>query len=285
MLEEETMSDNDDVLIGRLLSRREMLGFLGAAGVTGAAFIVGCGDDGEGTPTGTATQSSTATEAATEAAAATAAPTAASTSVGTVPACVVIPELTEGPFFVDTMLDRSDIRSDPSSGAVSDGDQLDLVVNVSRVGGDGSCTPLADAMVDVWHCDALGAYSGVQDATGDNTGLQFLRGFQNTDANGQARFVTVYPGWYQGRATHIHFKIRTDDGRSGAGYEFTSQWFFDDALSDQVHAQGAYASKGAAGRLQNGGDGIFGGSDGMLTLAVEPSGAGYAATFDIGLQV
>lgn len=183
------------------------------------------------------------------------------------------------------MLDRSDIRPDPSSGEVSEGDQLDITVNVSRVGGDGSCTPLAAAQVDVWHCNALGVYSDVQDAGFDTTGQKFLRGYQDTDANGQSTFTTVYPGWYQGRATHIHFKIRTDDGRSGAGYEFTSQWFFDDVLSDQVHAQGVYASKGASGRLQNSGDNIFQGSDGLLTLDVQPSGSGYAATFDIGLQL
>jgi protocatechuate 3,4-dioxygenase beta subunit len=163
---------------------------------------------------------------------------------------------------------------------VSEGDQLDLIVNVSRVGGDGSCTPLAAAMVDVWHCDALGSYSGVSDATGDQTGEQFLRGYQDTDANGQAKFITIYPGWYQGRATHIHFKIRTDDG-----YEFTSQWFFDDSLSDQVHAQGVYASRAASGRLQNDADSIYGGTDGLLTLDVQASGDGYAATFDIGLAV
>jgi protocatechuate 3,4-dioxygenase beta subunit len=273
------MSDNDDVVVGRLLSRREMLGLIGAAGVTGAAFIVGCGDDGDdATATSAATRPGGATQAATSAA--TTAPTAASTSTGATPSCVVVPELTEGPYFVDEMLNRSDIRPDPSSGEVSEGDQLDITVNVSRVGGDGSCTPLANVQVDVWHCDALGVYSDVTDAGFDTTGQKFLRGYQDTDANGQARFVTIYPGWYQGRATHIHFKVRTEDGS-----EFTSQWFFDDALSDQVHAQGAYASRGASGRLQNSGDNIFGGSDGLLTLDVQPSGAGYAATFDIGLAL
>jgi protocatechuate 3,4-dioxygenase beta subunit len=92
--------------------------------------------------------------------------------------------------------------------------------------------------------------------------------------------VTIYPGWYPGRATHIHFKIRTDNG-----YAFTSQWFFDDAFSDTVHAQGAYASKGVSGRLQNSSDNIFQSSNGLLTLDVQQSGSTYAATFDIGLQI
>ena len=106
------MSDNDDVLVGRLLSRREMLGLMGAAGVTGAAFIVGCSDDGDdATPTSAATQPSGGATLG-----ATTAPTAASTSTGATPSCVVVPELTEGPYFVDEMLNRSDIRRDPSSG-------------------------------------------------------------------------------------------------------------------------------------------------------------------------
>lgn len=269
------MSDRDDVLIGRVMSRREVLALFGVAG---AALVVGCSDDDGDSPSPTAAATDAPTSAATRAATGTA-PSGGATAT---PSCVVVPELTEGPYFVDEMLDRSDIRSDPSDNSVSEGDQLDITVNVSQVGGDGACTPLANAQVDVWHCDALGVYSDVTDnAEGfDTVGQKFLRGFQNTDSSGVALFTTIYPGWYQGRATHIHFKIRTDDG-----YEFTSQWFFDDALSDEVHVQGAYASKGASGRLQNSGDNIFQGSDGLLTLDVSPSGSGYAATFDIGLQI
>jgi protocatechuate 3,4-dioxygenase beta subunit len=191
-----------------------------------------------------------------------------------------VPALTEGPYFVDEMLERSDIRSDPSDNSVSDGEQLDITVNISRVDDGGACTPLADAQVDVWHCDALGVYSDVSEMGFNTTGQKFLRGFQKTDEDGRASFTTIYPGWYPGRATHIHFKIRTDDG-----YEFTSQWFFDDTLSDQVQAQGPYASKGVSGRLRNTGDNIFQDSDGLLTLDVNGGSGGYASTFDIGLQM
>ena len=264
--------DNDDVLIGRLLSRREMLALMGGAGL---ALVVGCSDDDpeNGTPTSAATQGATQTPAA--------GATAAQTTTA-VPSCVVVPELTEGPFFLEGMQERSDIRSDPGSGTVDGAAQLDLTVNVSRIGGDGSCEPLAGAIVDVWQCDALGVYSGVSDIAGqfDTSGETFLRGYQLTSADGSARFTTIYPGWYQGRATHIHFKIRTEDA-----YEFTSQWFFDDAFSDTVHAQGVYAERGADGRLPNEQDGIYGETNGQLTLAVQPAGNGYAATFDIGLQI
>jgi protocatechuate 3,4-dioxygenase beta subunit len=251
------------------MTRREVLALFGVAG---AALIVGCGDEDESPPP-TGTASAPATGAATAGVTAQARSTA-------IPACVVVPELTEGPYFVDEMLERSDIRSDPSDGSAVDGDQLDISVNVSRVGGDGSCTPLGDAQVDVWHCNALGVYSDVADPSFDTSGQKFLRGYQRTDANGACGFTTIYPGWYQGRATHIHFKVRT-----GEGYEFTSQWFFDDGFSDTVHAQGAYAQKGAAGRLQNEQDNIFRSSNGLLTLDVGRAGSTYAAVFDIGLQM
>jgi protocatechuate 3,4-dioxygenase beta subunit len=262
--------DSDDALVGRLWSRREVLGLMGAAGM---ALVVGCGDDDAPGATPTAGSGAQATSVATEGA--TAAATSGSST--TLPSCIVTPELTEGPYFVDDMLDRSDIRSDPSDGSVREGAEFQLTVNVYTVGGDGSCEPLADAMVDVWHCDALGVYSGVSDPSFDTSGQTWLRGFQRTDASGQAQFTTIYPGWYQGRAVHIHFKIRADDS------EFTSQWFFDDDFSTQVYAQEPYAEKGTQTTL-NEADGIYGQVGDQLTLAVSEQGGAYAATFDIGLQ-
>ncbi len=267
--------DTDDVQVGRLLTRREMLVLMAGVGVVAA---VGCSDSGK--PSATATTAPTGSAASSPAA--TRAATAAATNgagSASAPTCVVIPALTEGPYFVDEKLNRADIRSDPSDGAVSAGDQLDIAVNVSKVGANGGCAALAGAQVDVWHCDALGVYSDVSDMGFTTTGKKFLRGYQVTDTNGRVAFTTIYPGWYQGRATHVHFKIRTSDG-----YEFTSQWFFDDALSDAVHSQGAYVSKGSTGRLKNSGDNIFRDSNGLLTLAVAKSGGRYAASFDIGLQ-
>jgi protocatechuate 3,4-dioxygenase beta subunit len=189
---------------------------------------------------------------------------------------VVKPAMTEGPYFVDTLLNRSDIRSDASSGTVSAGALLRLVVNVSQISAAG-CAPLAGALVDIWHCDAQGVYSGVDDS------LTFLRGYQLSDAAGRVEFLTIYPGWYPGRAVHIHFKIRTDPD-AGQGAEFTSQLFFDDAFTDQVYAQAPYAGRGQRNRL-NRQDGIFGQGGEQLTLLVTPDGAGYSATFDIGVDI
>ncbi len=160
-------------------------------------------------------------------------------------------------------LERSDIRPNTSDGVAAEGAPLQLGWVVSQVDGDG-CLPMEGVIVDVWHCDALGVYSGVQ----GSAGTDFLRGFQRTDASGGATFTTVYPGWYQGRAVHIHFKIRTDPDAE-AGFEFTSQLFFDDALSQQVYASGVYASKGPPDQ-PNASDGIFNQSGGADAPGCDP---------------
>jgi len=141
---------------------------------------------------------------------------------------------------------------------------------------------LPGAQVDIWHCDALGVYSDATDRSFNTVGQDFLRGYQVTDANGVVKFTTIYPGWYPGRAVHIHFKVRGTNA-SGQNYEFTSQFFFDDALSEQVFTQGAYAAKGT-GFLRNAQDNIFRGGGDQTTLTLTPSGDGYASTFDIGIQ-
>ena len=106
---------------------------------------------------------------------------------------------------------------------------LDLRLVVSTVTEAGARQPLAGAQVDIWHCDALGVYSDVRDRSSDTTGKKFLRGYQVSDDAGQVRFTTIYPGWYGGRAVHVHFKIRRP-GAGGRIDEFTSQLYFDDAL-------------------------------------------------------
>jgi protocatechuate 3,4-dioxygenase beta subunit len=194
----------------------------------------------------------------------------------------VKPALTEGPYFVDEQLYRSDIRFEPSDGSIKDGALLRLIFNVSDVSAN-TCAPLKGAQVDVWHCDAAGTYSGVSDPGFDTSGEKWLRGYQVTDDMGVAEFTTIYPGWYSGRTVHIHFKIRTDPD-SDTGYEFTSQLFFDEELTDEVHAQEPYASKGYRDTL-NADDNIFQGSEGLLTLEVVEDEDGYIATFGIGLDL
>jgi protocatechuate 3,4-dioxygenase beta subunit len=195
-----------------------------------------------------------------------------------VPSCVVRPAQTEGPFFFDEKLERSDIRSDPNDGTTRPGVLLRLTIRAARIAGS-SCTALSGAVVDLWQCDATGDYSDVPGSA--TAGKKFLRGYQLTDANGVASFLTIYPGWYPGRAVHIHFKIRT----AGAGArEFVSQLYFDDALTDRVHAQAPYVARGQ-GRTRNSADGPYRNGGDRLLLPLAPDAQGYAGTFDIGLDL
>ena len=198
------------------------------------------------------------------------------------PSCVVRPEQTEGPFFVDERLNRSDIRSDPADGRVRPGTPLVLTLLVSRLTA-GDCQPLQGAQVDIWHCDAAGIYSDVQDRSFNTIGQKFLRGYQITDARGEARFVTIYPGWYAGRTVHLHFKVRTAPN-ARQSFEFTSQLYFDDELTDRVHAAPPYAARGPR-TTRNRQDGIFRRGGDQLMMAPTTTAEGYAATFAIGLQL
>jgi protocatechuate 3,4-dioxygenase beta subunit len=207
-----------------------------------------------------------------------AAPEDAAAATGTSLACVLSPAKTEGPYFVDEKLQRADIRIDPSDNSVQAGVPLQLTIRVFDA--DRGCAPVRGVAVDVWHANAQGLYSDVgQNGT---VGKKYLRGFQTTGADGAVRFTTVYPGWYQGRAVHIHFKVRHYDGAS-ATYEFTSQLFFDESVNDTVMRQAAYR-RGRPRDTLNAGDTIYG-SDGSRLIASTSGGpsAGYAATFDVGL--
>ena len=187
--------------------------------------------------------------------------------------CVVRPELTEGPFYVDAELLRSDIREDRA------GVPLALAFSVSRVVGS-ACELLPGAIVDVWHADASGAYSGV----GSQSGTRFLRGSQQTGADGAARFTTIYPGWYAGRTPHIHFKVRSS-APSASAYEFTSQLFFDDALSREIYTSAApYTTRGVQDR-SNASDGIYRRGGARMLLDVSETDGAYTAAFDIALLI
>ena len=250
---------DDDAPVGRILSRREVLALLGGSG---AVLLAACAPGVLASPSPTTAPQPTNATA-----------TAAASSAATLPSCIVRPAVTEGPYFVDEKLNRSDIRSDPTTGAVKDGASFALTFLVSRVTGS-ACAALSGATVDIWHCDALGVYSDATDPSFNTKGQKFLRGYQTTDTTGKAQFTTIYPGWYQGRAVHIHFKIRT------ATSEFTSQLFFDDALNTLVFAQLPYSQKGTQAVMKNAADGIY---KSQLLLAVTKNGNAYAATFDIGL--
>jgi protocatechuate 3,4-dioxygenase beta subunit len=146
-------------------------------------------------------------------------------------ACQAAPSVPEGPFYFDPKLIREDI------GEGRPGAPMEYRLKVV----DASCRPIKNAAVDIWQCDSDGVYSGYADqATGANTtGLTFLRGIQRTNAEGLARFSAIYPGWYPRRVTHLHVKIHV-----GSQVVLTTNLFYPDDVSAEVHAQGPYKAHG-----------------------------------------
>jgi protocatechuate 3,4-dioxygenase beta subunit len=182
--------------------------------------------------------------------------------------CVLQREVTEGPYYLDLDLLRRDIRSGRP------GTPMTLRLKVVDAT---TCRPIRNATVDIWHCDASGAYSGVSGNRGN-----FLRGIQRADAAGNVRFDTIVPGWYRGRTPHIHVKVFV------SGHEVhTGQVFFRAAVLRAIYAQGAYASRGQAD-TSNASDGIYraAGPRSLLTLrrrGTSVSG-GYTGSLTLGVK-
>jgi protocatechuate 3,4-dioxygenase beta subunit len=203
---------------------------------------------------------------------------------------VIDPEVTEGPYFVDEALNRSDIRVDPTDNSVQQGVRLTLNLTVHRTSDGVSWSPFTGAQVDIWHANYQGIYS--DEAANGSVGKKFLRGYQVTNQNGAVQFTTVYPGWYSGRTIHIHLKIRNFSG-STTVFAFTSQLFIDDSITNQVLVQAPYNARGLPDTT-NASDSVYTGasSDGsvqknvgdklLLTLTKDP--AGYTGTFNIGVR-
>ncbi len=195
--------------------------------------------------------------------------------------CVLTPELTEGPYYLDLRKIRRNITEGKA------GLRLDLRIRVVNAS---TCKPIEDVAVDIWHCDALGKYSGI--SSEGTSGKTYLRGIQLTDASGIARIRTIYPGWYQGRATHIHVMAHLG-GRAGSTYSggtvaHTGQLFFRDATTDRVAKLSPYSRRGVT-RLRNGSDNIYrqGGSGQVVKLKQRGSAlrSGFTGTITIGIDV
>jgi protocatechuate 3,4-dioxygenase beta subunit len=176
-----------------------------------------------------------------------------------------MPELTEGPFYLDLDLVRKDITEGRP------GTPLELRLNIIDVGN--SCAPVEDAAVDVWHADASGEYSGVDGGSGT-----FLRGIQMTGADGSAAFHTIYPGWYSGRAVHIHIKVGI-----GSGEVHTGQLFFDEAVTNDVYRTAPYSDRPGPD-VPNESDAIFTQSRGATIVSVRPASDGYTGTVTLGIE-
>jgi protocatechuate 3,4-dioxygenase beta subunit len=199
------------------------------------------------------------------------------------------PQQTEGPYFVDGMPNRSEIFSDTSDGSIEKGIPLNLTINVFDAK-DGSCIPLSGAKVDIWHANYEGVYSGVFEQ--GSVGKNFLRGYQLSDVNGSVHFTTMYPGWYEGRAIHIHVKVRTYEGTQ-ENSEWTSQMYIPNSVNEQAHMNLPYSLHGQPD-TQNEQDGIFVGAstDGLvksntgqhLMLDLTNDTEGYHGTFNVVIE-
>jgi protocatechuate 3,4-dioxygenase beta subunit len=194
--------------------------------------------------------------------------------------CVAKPEMIEGPYFVEEGLNRSDIRSDPSTGAISEGTVFTMNISVLEIL-TGGCAPIKGAIVDVWQCDAFGIYSDV--ASEGTLGRKFLRGHQVADRTGTVRFVTILPGWYPGRTIHLHVKIRTV-GADGNPYEFTSQLYFTEEFKTSYLKTEPYTSRGTPDTT-NATDRFFADVGDQMLLRPRPARRGYVADFAIGLDL
>ena len=198
------------------------------------------------------------------------------------------PTVTEGPYWVDEKLFRSDIRTDPTTGTARAGLPLTLTIIVQNLSSSG-CSALAGAYVDIWHCDAKGIYSdegsynpGGGTGTVVTTGQKFLRGYQITDDNGQVQFTTIYPGWYSGRTIHIHVRVRTYSGSTLLS-NFVTQIFFDEAVNNAVLALSAYSRTGSRD-VTNANDMVYrvANAERMLASATGDTTSGYASTITLG---
>ncbi|MEU4896698.1 intradiol ring-cleavage dioxygenase [Streptomyces sp. NPDC044780] len=214
----------------------------------------------------------------------------ATTAAGTVDAaaiCTLTKELTEGPYYLDHALVRSNVTEDKA------GVPLQLALTVVDTA---TCAPLNKALAEIWYCDALGEYSGFVGNNGhqepDNG--RFLRGGVLTGTDGVANLTGIYPGWYRGRCVHIHLKVHTgvtltSDGSFTGGNEIhTGQLFFDEKITEAVAKVSPYSTN-TVPRTPLSSDGIYGnGGTAAGLLAVTALGstpsAGYRATLTVGVD-
>jgi protocatechuate 3,4-dioxygenase beta subunit len=248
----------------RALSRRTVLGGIGTFG---GLTLLGCSSGGGSDSAAAGSTASTTTSSTTTT-------TTATTTPGS---CALIPQETVGPYplFNDIASAATYQREDITEGKT--GVPLRLMLNIVNV--NNQCAPILTAMVYVWHCDKDGYYSGYNQNGADLRGQTFLRGVQTTDTSGRVTFNTIYPGWYPGRATHIHFRVYL-----GLALQATSQLAFPNAVTSAVYATSLYAAKGQNPTLPTN-DGIF--SDGVSYQMpiVTPSAAtgGYDAELTVGI--
>jgi len=222
---------------------------LGIAGATGAALLLGGGRRGPFDLPEAAVNGDIA-EAATN--------------------CTLTANATEGPYWVDERLNRPDVTGDRTG--------IPLTLNIAVFNAEESCSPYEGAVVDIWHASSAGHYS--DESSEGTSGQTWLRGYQVTDSNGAVQFKSFYPGYYTGRAVHIHVRVRTFSG-SSTTYNFTTQIFFDESINTAVAATAGY-SHGT--RTTNAQDSIYDNQTALIAPTSGDTTNGYTSSFSIGLS-
>jgi protocatechuate 3,4-dioxygenase beta subunit len=190
--------------------------------------------------------------------------------------CVLLPDLTQGPYPTVTQIERRDITEG------HEGHPLRVGVQIV----DSSCAPIPGAVLEIWHCDVDGDYSAYSDGyTADDggPGTTFFRGSQTANEEGIVEFLTSYPGWYTGRAVHIHAKVHIDDATV-----LTTQFFFDDAVNNEIFTTDAAYVEHGEPDTTNETDNIAGGDPEeqgtLLTVSDDAEISGSRALIVVGLD-
>lgn len=247
----------------RKLDRRQAL-TMGAAGV-GAVLLNACGGSGKkGASSPTAPEPSAPLSAAPSGA-------LAAADFGSAGTCAVIPAQIDGPYYLDVDKLRSDIREDRPG--------MRLRVAARVVDRDG-CTPIKDAVFEIWHCDASGVYSGFESVSRggplvDRDDTRYLRGAQLTNGDGIAEITTIYPGWYPGRTPHIHAKVFVSNNE-----ELSTQFYFDESVNAAVLKTAPYNERDDRDAFNNN-DGFYADSN---TLTMRTDGDGYVGLVTIAVS-
>lgn len=252
--------------------RRRVLALLGS--LTGAAALGACSSDSSGSGSSDSSSSGSSSSSASSS-------SSSSSSGGDTGSCVLIPEETEGPYPLTAVLSNSSmVRSDITEGKT--GVPLTVVLNLVDI--NSSCAPVTDASVYIWQCDKDGVYSGYSQPGADTRGETFCRGIQDVDSDGMVLFETIYPGWYTGRITHIHFQVFLFSSSTATA---TSQIAFPQEITAAVYDSELYAEHGQNSSVGSfSADNVF--SDGVTYQLAEVTGDlenGYVATLQVGVAV
>ncbi|NHA07556.1 intradiol ring-cleavage dioxygenase [Mucilaginibacter sp. HC2] len=246
------------------MERKSFLRTFAVAAAAGPLLIEACKKDSAAAQTDSTTTTTTSTNGTT---------------------CTTTPTETEGPYpYVGGEITNPLNRADVTSGQAG----VPLTVNFLVVNVNDNCNVVTGARVDIWHCNKDGYYSGYANQPGllgskSYVGETWLRGYLLTDSSGLAKFTTIYPGWYGGRATHIHMEVFVN-----SVLKKVSQLTFSETISDAVHVSTLYAAHGI-NPIRNANDSVFGDSATDLaleTLALTGSvSAGYSGTFTLGVAL